>query len=375
MRLSLQHQGSSPSTRTLKLLVVALSGMVATTARGVATPRLLVVPREDLVDGQIVEISITDAPPRGTLSIDTCVEAEAGLACSDRGRSVRILPSGSYGPVAEKVRSILVTSAGRFDCRERAASAPCLLVLRSGDQLLATAPLSFRLSAPLESEPTLILTPTTGLRDGQTVGVSGSGFDISVHTGVRQCRAGTDQPSDCRPSGRTPSTSDTGTLRQEVMVYAGFGTLNDDWVDCATPGACELVVFGGRADGGPTRAPLTFAAGVSVAAPSITIAPSEPLQGDQELTVHGQGFAADATLSLEQYVVRDGDRQRWHQLIANGFVGTSSRGTFTTTIVVRARASDGGRVCTDDSPCMLAVREMQGRYGIAKAPLQFARTP
>ena len=373
MRLSLQPHDPSPHPRALSLTLVALSGMLAASARGSSTPQLSVVPREDLVDGQIVEISITGAPPRETLSIDTCVETGAGLACSGRGRSVRILPSGAYGPVAEKVRSILVTPAGQFDCRQRAASAPCLLVLRQGEQLLTSAPLSFRLAGPLESEPTLSVRPERDLRDGQTVSVTGRGFDISIHTGVRQCRAGTDQPVDCRPSGRSPNTSDTGTLRQEVMVYAGFGTLNDEWVDCSRPASCELVVFNGRTDGGPARIPLAFASGTAVPAPRISIVPSGSLRHDDELTVSGEGFAPDATLSLEQYVVRGGGQERWHQLIANGFVGTSSRGTFEATISVRNRVGDGSRVCTDESPCVLAAREVQGRYGIAKAPLRFER--
>ena len=374
MCLSLQPRDPSPRTRALSLTLFALAGMVAATARGSSTPQLSVVPREDLVDGQVVEISITGAPARETLSLDTCVKTDLGLACSAHSRSMRILPSGTYGPVAEKVRSILVTSGARYDCRERAVDSPCLLVLRLGQQQLASAPLFFRLAAPLEVEPSLSITPTADLRDGQTVSVVGRGFDVSVHTGVRQCRAGSDQPADCRPSGRSPSTSDTGTLRQEVLVYAGFGTLNDDWVDCAQPGSCELVVFNGRAEGGTARVPLSFARGTRIDAPRISVAPSGTLRDGDELTISGEGFSPDATLSLEQYVVRGGGNQeRWHQLISNGFIGTSSRGTFAAKLKVRSRAGDGSRVCTDDSSCVLAAREMQGRYGIAKASLRFER--
>ncbi|MET0343004.1 MAG: neocarzinostatin apoprotein domain-containing protein [Polyangiales bacterium] len=331
---------------------------------------LTVVPREDLADGQLVEILIDNAPARELLSLDGCVKLGDGLACSESGRGVRILPSGSYGPVVEKVRSILVTPQGRFDCREPGTS--CLLALRAGTSVLATTPLSFQPETPLEAEPTLAVSPDAPLDDGQTVHVRGSGFDVSIHTGVRQCKAGTLDPGDCRPSGRAPITSDTGTLRQDVMAYAGFGTVYDEWVDCSVPASCELVVFSGRADGAPVRTPLAFA-GPRVAAPSIAVTPGGPLTDGQVLTVSGSGFVPDAPLSLEQYVVRDASKpSRWRLLIANGFVGTSSSGTFTTQIVVRTSTGDGAPLCSDAaSPCLLVAREAQGRYGVARATLAF----
>lgn len=218
--------------------------------------------------------------------------------------------------------------------------------------------------------PALTVNPPTGLRDRAVVTVRGHGFEVNMRTNARLCRAGTMSPDDCLPAGRPPITADDGVFYQEVIVYAGFGNMRGDWVDCTAPRSCELIVFRGRDGRTPVRAPLTFASGESAPRPMLRIATSGPLSDQGSVYVHGTGFDRGTNLSLQQHLLHEDERGSWHEILSNVFVTADARGEFEQTITVFVGPTAGELDCLE-ARCVLAASELQGRYGAAQASLRF----
>ncbi len=162
-----------------------------------------------------------------------------------------------------------MTNPEEIDVRRRVAllsrglaAAAALLVV------LVTAPPSF-------AAPTLSVSATTGLTDGQTLTISGSGFDPNLSSiAIGQCTADYVGPADCNTSGgATFKNADaSGAVSSfTIVVKEKFGS-----VDCTTE---KCVIAAGPL---PTAAdaatvekntyvvPITF--GAPAAAPAATTA-------------------------------------------------------------------------------------------------------
>ena len=88
--------------------------------------------------------------------------------------------------------------------------------------------------------PMLSVTPSTGLADGQTVNVTGTGFSSRASVGVAECRAAPTSTADCDLNSSTVLTADgTGafstTITASRIIQVGAST-----IDCTNPGACVL---------------------------------------------------------------------------------------------------------------------------------------
>ncbi|MFE9410677.1 neocarzinostatin apoprotein domain-containing protein [Streptomyces sp. NPDC006704] len=244
---TLMTPGPAPATRAL-----------AGSATG---PRLTVDRTTGLRDGDISTFTIAGGPPKAYVWVKECGPSASETTCDDdTGRQFRVYPDGTYQLSPKKLYAQLTTAAGPFDCRTASAANPCSLALTDNNgALLTTVPLRFAPGAPLEAPPTLGVTPDTGLVDGQTVRVTGKGYEVQYHPAVMECATGSTDTLGCRPRSRPPATSDTGRLDQTVTLSATFTAIDNRTIDCHAPGACELVVFGTRVRGPETvRHPLAF---------------------------------------------------------------------------------------------------------------------
>ena len=140
--------------------------------------------------------------------------------------------------------------------------------------VLVTAPPSF-------AAPTLNVSATTGLTDGQTVTISGSGFDANLKSiAIGQCTAGYKGPADCNTSGgATFKNADaSGKVSSfTIVVKEKFGS-----VDCTVQ---KCVIAGSplptSSDAATVKrntyvVPITF--GSAAAEPSATAAPTSAAQ-------------------------------------------------------------------------------------------------
>ena len=108
--------------------------------------------------------------------------------------------------------------------------------------------------------PTVSVSPATGLVDGQTVTVTGSGYGASASVGILQCPADATAPDLC--DGRTAdsfSTDASGGFTRAAVVYRVITDAHGVATDCAEAGACAVISVYVHGFAGRAAAPLTFA--------------------------------------------------------------------------------------------------------------------
>ncbi|MCX5193863.1 neocarzinostatin apoprotein domain-containing protein [Streptomyces sp. NBC_00249] len=245
-------------------LVLALAGVgfAGTAQAATAGPQLLVNRTAGLLDGDIVEFSVKGGPPKAYVWVELCApDTVAGACDEDTARQFRVLPDGTLQVAPKKLYAQLATGSGPFDCRTAAADRPCRLALTDNTgAVLTTVPLRFRPHGALEAAPTVRVNPYEGLVDGQSVHVTGRGYEPRYHSVVLECAAGSPDAGACRTRGRPPATTDQGRLDETLTLSATFTANDGRTVDCRVAPGCELVVHGTRVRGPEfVKHPLHFA--------------------------------------------------------------------------------------------------------------------
>ncbi|MGW2983058.1 neocarzinostatin apoprotein domain-containing protein [Streptomyces goshikiensis] len=247
-------------------LVVALAGAGlaaggAAEAESVA-PQLVVKRTSGLLDGDITQFSVKGGPPKAYVWVEVCAPDTVAAACDeDTGRQFRVLPDGTLPLSPKKLYAQLATGAGTFDCRTATAAHPCRLALTDNTgAVLDTVPLRFQPRGALEAAPTVRVDPSEELVDGQSVHVTGRGYEPQYHPVVLECVAGSTEATGCRSRSRPPATTDKGWLDETVELSATFTTGDGRAVDCRVAPGCEVVVLGTRVRGPHSVShPLHFA--------------------------------------------------------------------------------------------------------------------
>ncbi|MEV7419114.1 neocarzinostatin apoprotein domain-containing protein [Streptomyces sp. NPDC089919] len=216
-----------------------------------AAPQLIVHRTTGLLDGDIVDFSVKGGPPKAYVWVELCAADTEPAACDeDTGRQFRVLPDGTLPVSPKKLYAQLATGAGTFDCRTATAEHPCRLALTDNTgAVLTTVPLRFRPHGALEAAPTLRVDPSEDLVDGQSVTVTGRGYEPQYHPVVMECVAGATDTTGCRSRGRPPATTDQGRLDETVALSAAFTAIDGSTVDCRVAPGCEVIVFGTRVRG------------------------------------------------------------------------------------------------------------------------------
>ncbi|WP_285530415.1 neocarzinostatin apoprotein domain-containing protein [Streptomyces lavendulae] len=226
-------------------------------------PRLVVQRTSGLLDGDTVEFSVEGGTPKAYVWGELCApDTVAGACDEDTARQFRILPDGTLPPSPKKLYARLATGAGTFDCRTANVANPCRLALTDNSGIvLAAVPLHFRPDGALETPPTVRVDPSEGLVDGQSVRVTGRGYEPRYHSVVLECAAGSTEATGCRSRVRPPATTDQGRLDETIGLSATFTANDGRTVDCRVAPGCEVVVLGTRVRGPRSVShPLGFAA-------------------------------------------------------------------------------------------------------------------
>jgi hypothetical protein len=180
-------------------------------------------------------------------------------------------------------------------------------------------------NAGAQTTRSLTVTPDTGLSDGDTVEVHGTGFTPSAI--VYYCQAVVDaspSASDCGSSIETTNADTSGefTVTFQVQRFITSGSYGD--VDCAQAGAnCGM---GASDSAAPTPA--------TVASAPLTFTPQPPVELEITGTVTGPGSIPLAGVNVWAYTTSDGYVGS-HQTV------TSTDGTYT---LADLRAGEGYRV-------------------------------
>jgi hypothetical protein len=108
-------------------------------------------------------------------------------------------------------------------------------------------------------EPTVSVSPATGLSDGQTVTVTGRGYSATASVGILQCPTDATAPDQC--DGRTAdsfSTDAAGRFTRRLDVRRAITDAHDVVTDCAVPDACAVISVYVHGFQGRAAAPLRF---------------------------------------------------------------------------------------------------------------------
>ncbi|MFG2621459.1 neocarzinostatin apoprotein domain-containing protein [Streptomyces sp. NPDC048507] len=246
----------------LALVGAGFTGVGQAAAAGPGAPELLVKRTTGLLDGDVVGFSVKGGPAKAYVWVEVCApDTVAGACDEDTSRQFRVLPDGTLAVNPKKLYAQLATGEGAFDCRTATAAHPCRLALTDNTgAVLTTVALRFRPHGDLEAAPTVRVDPDRGLVDGQSVRVTGRGYEPQYHSVVVQCAAGDTEYTGCRTRGRPPATTDQGRLDETVALSATFDTNDGRTIDCRVAPGCELVVHGTRVRGPEMiRHPLHFA--------------------------------------------------------------------------------------------------------------------
>ncbi len=225
-------------------------------------------PATGLVDGQTVRVSGQGFPPEESVGVVMCTK-EAGQDHGARGVEACDITHYASGTsdaqgvasVDFDVRRIIRLDGEDVDC----ASEPGRCIIGMGlisdyDQSGGVA-VDFDPSVPLPDKPTVELSKSENLVDGETVRVTATGLEPGAPITMSQC-ATTDRGPGCTDSAALDGVADaSGTFEGSVRLWRTFGAYGPDGpsnFDCAAV-SCTLAVYSDLASSWPLPEPvLTF---------------------------------------------------------------------------------------------------------------------
>ena len=282
----------------------------------VPPPDVSLTPSDDLIDRQQVAVYATGfIPGEFVTAVQCAVQNLDKNPCSESfGYGFAGGQADPTGAVAFGItvrRAVRVNNA-RFDC----ASAPgaCVVAVQATGGPLGTAPLGFDPSVPLPPPPTLTVTPSDGLGDGDIVQVHGDGFTPNVPIALLQCPADANALFGCYSEYNRYFQADTNgafstTLKVERQQQVFGPTPEPSIVDCAeSDGRCIVVAVDYNDDLDSASVPISFDPSKPPAPPpTATATPNTGLLDGQTVTVSSDGFPPGAGLFLVECIAGSTD--------------------------------------------------------------------
>ncbi len=326
-----------------------------------ASPQVVVTPSTGLTNGETVQVSGSGFTPGDSVFILQCLATATGSSgCAIAGAvPATISSTGALAATPFPVATGTIGSGGTCGTSASDASACVIAVANLSGSDRGVAPITFAVSTTTTTAPAgpaITVTPSTGLTNGESVSVSGSGFTPGDSVYVIECSATATTEAGCNITGASgPVTIDAqGNLpATSYNVSTGqMGTAGTCGTSSTNLNGCVVVVANlTGSDRGV--APITFA----LAAPTTTTtmpAPRAPrhawavpaanLRNGQVVHIHGQGFAPREHLYLVE--CRHGaTRPAQCDLHTLRAVTVSAKGTFAATPFIVRTGRIGGALC------------------------------
>ncbi len=268
---------------------------------------VIVEPATGLVDGQTVTASGQGFPPNESVGVVMCAR-EAGRDHGARGVEACNIghfaqgTSDGQGNVSVEftVRRLATLDGQEVDC----ASEPgrCIVgmgLLSDYDQSGGFA-IDFDPSLPLPDPPTVELTQTEDLTDGQEVGVRITGLVPNGVVFLSQCAS----DGSCAENGiyAEGDVDASGTYEGTVRVwrsFGGYGPAGPTNVDCLAQ-TCQIT-FGGDVPAGRQIPPITISFDPSTPSrqiPTLTLLDEGPFSAGDRIRVRVGSIASTDTVDL-----------------------------------------------------------------------------
>ena len=200
-------------------------------------PVLTAAPDTDLTDGTRVRLELTGLRPGGWLYLYLCPGTSRSADCAFGDELLEPLVADDAGRIATEVmlRALNGAQSGaRFDCRD----VDCHLVATEGQTLNnnVAAPVAFDPDAPLAPEPTISVTPSSDLTDGQIVEVVVDRLFPGERFALLQCAPSFRYYAGCEEHGWVEQVApEIGRYTTTIAVRDRFpAELGEGTVDCRT---------------------------------------------------------------------------------------------------------------------------------------------
>jgi hypothetical protein len=246
----------------MTIAMLAGGAVSATSASAKTSPTLLVKPATGLSKGTLVKVTGAGFVPKDVVYLVEClVKASSPRQCAT-GTSKRVRVSATGLLPSTKFR-VATGKIGSGTCGTKASNLKSCVIkaanVKGGDS--AVAHIAFKSPVVVAPSPKLVVTPATGLKSGDTVKASGTGFtpNDSVYlveclvtaTGEGGCDTATLKAVTITSTGVLPST--TFTVITGSIGNGTCGTTTSDLKNCG--------VSAGNANGGDSAvAPIVFVA-------------------------------------------------------------------------------------------------------------------
>jgi hypothetical protein len=278
---------SSVAAVTLVLGGVALYGVA--TAGAASAPTITVTPNTGLTGGEKVVITGSGFTAGASLDAVECIATATTVAGCAIGSAVPITANAD-GTLPSTNFFVQTGTIGNGTCGTSATDATCAIAVgTSTGTVEAHATITFG-AAP--AGPSLTVSPATGLKNGQSVTVTGTGFTPSDSVYVIECLATATSSAGCNTAGATPvKVNADGTLPSTTFTVV-TGTVGTGTCGTTASNSASCAVTVANASGGDAAAaPITFAS-VTVAR-SLAVRPATRLKNGQVVKVSGAGFTAN----------------------------------------------------------------------------------
>ena len=339
-------------------------------------PTITVAPASDLVDGQTVQVTGTGFVPLTGVALAQCEPpAIDENTCEQPTEFVNVAADGTFThPLGLAAVMHPDFGAGETDCRTTA----CVVRASRGyfqpdARRTATAAIAFRPDGPLLPPPTLTVTRSAGLVEGEAVHLSGSGYRRGTLY-VAQCAVGgeNEPPYErCTDPGFVEVGED-GNL--DANVTARVLVRHDlTGVDCREAPGCTFAVIDYNGSGRVlAEVPVTFDPnGPGPVTPTLQVAPATQLPGRSPLLVMGAGFPPSSDVYLLQCGYVDGNPTECTG-VSNEYTPVDAGGHLLAGVLVRPviEGGEGTEIDCRREPCALMAQS--GDAFPAVASLSFA---
>jgi hypothetical protein len=295
---------------------------------GTSGATVTATPSTGLLDQQTVEVSASGLKAKTRYVL---IECQAGATDPSGCGLVDVEPlksdaTGSFDAPYVVARMISLNNSGPvIDCAVQA----CVLAVGTiKGKFVADTSISFEDIVVVP--PALSAVPSSGLRDGQNITLSGTGFSPNAFVEFIECES--TAPTSCDvntiyPAFSGPDGTFSTTYPVTRVIANGEGP-----VDCAQTTTCVIMATNESNPAQVASAPISFA-DVPIKTPKLMASPSTGLDDGDNVTVAGKGFGHHHEIGLTECVAGSTD--------INGCVGVAGLGN-----AAAVKANGAGRFST-----------------------------
>ncbi len=277
---------------TLAGTLVADAPITFATSTAVAAPSVTVTPSTGLTTGQSVTVTGSGFTPGDSLYVLECLATATGSTGCDVA-SEKSVTANSDGTLPSTAFTVATGTFGTGTCGTSATDlSGCVISVANatgGDVGVATITFA---ATTTPAGPAVVVSPSTNLKNGQTVTVTGSGFTPGDSLYVLECLATATGASGCNvATAKSITANSDGTLPSTPFtVVAGKIGLSACGTTSANAGGCIITVatITGTDTG---AAPIHFYKNKKKNVPRrLFVRPSVNLRNGQVVTIFGRGF-------------------------------------------------------------------------------------